>query len=98
MQRDDPHLEAGAEVGDDALEVLEGHDSSAIDEMMLLVTLRAIDTAKVARIDGFDREEDGLPPDPLALEEVADPSGDTIEMSEVLHGVWPGNARVLYYL
>jgi hypothetical protein len=55
--------------------------------MILLVALRAIDAPEVARIDGFDRKENGLAPDAIALEQVAEPGGDSIEVSEVIHGV-----------
>src|SRR6185503_3529939 len=88
VQRDDSHIEAGAEIGDDALEVLERHDPAPVDEMMLLVALRAVDAAEVARIDGLDGEEHGLAPDPLTLEQVAETGGDSIQVSEVVHGVW----------
>jgi hypothetical protein len=87
MQRDDPHVKAGSEVRNDALEILERHDASPVDEMILLVALRAIDAPEVARIDGFDRKENGLAPDAIALEQVAEPGGDSIEVSEVIHGV-----------
>src|SRR6185436_7068659 len=53
VQRDDAHIEARAEVGTDALEILEGHDPAPIDEVMLLIALRAVDAPEIARIDGF---------------------------------------------
>jgi hypothetical protein len=55
---------------------------------MLLIALRAIDAAKVARVDGLDREEDRLPPHALALEEIADPRGDPVEVPKVRHSIW----------
>ncbi len=55
--------------------------------MMLLVALRAVDAAEVARIDGLDGEEDGLAPDAFTLEQVAETGGDSIQVSEVMHGV-----------
>jgi hypothetical protein len=57
--------------------------------MMLLVALRAVDAPEVARVDGLDGEEHGLAPDALALEQVAEPGRDSIEVSKVMHGVNP---------
>src|SRR5215472_14619575 len=71
------------EVGDDALEVLEGHDPTTVDEVVLLIALRIIDAAEVARVDGIDREEDRLAPHPIPLEKIADPRGESVELSEV---------------
>jgi hypothetical protein len=70
------------------LEILERHDASPVYEMILLVALRAVDAPKVTRVDGLDGEEDRLAPDPIALEQVAEASGNSIEVSEVMHGFW----------
>src|SRR5262249_20304346 len=88
VQGDDAHVEARPEIGNDAREVLEGHDPSPIDEVMLLIALGAVDAAKVARVDGFDREEDRLAPDTFPLEQIADPRGDPVQMPEVVRAVW----------
>src|ERR1700737_1012313 len=86
MQRDDAHIEARAEVGDDELEVLKRHDASPVDEMIVLVALWAVDAPEVTRVDGLDGEEHGLAPDPIALEQIAEAGGDSIEVPEVMHG------------
>src|ERR1700687_3350132 len=80
MQRDDAHIEARAEVGDDPLEILERHDASPVDEMILLVTLGAIDAPEVTRVDRLDGEEDRLAPDPLALEQATYGGGDSSDV------------------
>src|SRR6266542_3100443 len=85
VQRDDAHIETRSEVRDDALEIFEGHDPSPIDEVMLLIALRTVDAPKIARIDGLDREEDRLAPHAIALQEIADPGGDSIQVPQVLH-------------
>src|SRR5262245_65979459 len=87
VKGDDANVEARPEVGDDALEVLEGHDPSPIDEVVLLIALRAVDTAEIARVDGLDREEDRLAPDSVPLEEIADTGGDSVEVFQILHDV-----------
>src|SRR5262249_3440359 len=87
MKRHDAYIEARAKIGNDALEVLEGHDPSPIDEVMLLIALRAIDAPEVARVDGLDGEEDRLAPDPVPLKQVAVGGGDSIEVFQILHDV-----------
>jgi len=87
MQRDDAYVEARTEIGDNALEIFEGHDPSPIDEVMLLIALRAVDAPEIARINGFDREEDRLAPHPVALQEIAEAGGDSIQVPQVLHGI-----------
>jgi len=96
MQRDNAHVETRPEICDDALEILEGHNPSPVDEVMLLVALGAVDAAKVAGVDGFDGEEDRLAPDALALEEIADPGGYAIQVPEVVHSVRPLEVRLYY--
>jgi len=60
-------------------------DASPVDEMILLVALRAVNAPEVTRVDGFDGEEQRLAPDPVALERVAEPGGDSIEVPEIMH-------------
>src|SRR6266852_2790637 len=83
MQGDDLHVEGRPKIRNDALEVLEGHDPASIDEVVLLVALRAIYATKVTGVDGLDREEDGLTPHPIALEQVAEASGDPGQVPEI---------------
>ena len=54
---------------------------------MLLIALRAVDAPEIARIDGFDREEDRLAPHAVALQEIADTGGDSIQVLQILHGI-----------
>ena len=96
MQGDNAHVETRPEVGDDTLEILERHNPSPIDEVVLLIALWTVDAAKVAGVDGFDGEEDRLPPDAVALEKIADPRGDPIQVPEVVHAVWLLAARLYY--
>jgi hypothetical protein len=65
--------------------MLERHDASPVDKMILLIALGTVDATKVTRVDRFDREEDGLAPDALTLEEVTDSGRQPIQVSEVLH-------------
>ena len=53
--------------------------------MILLVALRAVNAPEVTRVDGLDGEEHRLAPDPVALEQVAEPGGDSIEVPEIMH-------------
>src|SRR5215468_3201912 len=87
VERDDAHVEARPEVGDDAFEVLEGHDPAPVDEVMLLIALRAVDAAEIARVDGLDGEEDRLAPHSVPMQEIAKAGRDSIQMSQILQDV-----------
>jgi len=87
MKRHDAHVEARPEIGDDALEVLEGHDPSPIDEVMRLIALRAVNAPKVARVGGLDGEEDWWAPDSVPLPQIADAGGGSVEVFQILYDV-----------
>jgi hypothetical protein len=55
--------------------------------VVLLIALRAVDTTEVARVDGLDGEEDRLAPHSIPVQQIADAGGDSIQMSQILHGV-----------
>ena len=46
----------------------------------------AIDASKVAGVDRLDREEHGVAPDALALDQVTQAGGDPVEMTETVLG------------
>ena len=54
MQGNDVHIESQAEIGDDAVEILERND--------LLIALAAAEASEVAGVDGLDDEGDRLVP------------------------------------
>src|ERR1039458_4890616 len=85
MQRDDAEVECRPQVGDDALEIIEGHDPPSVDKMVILIALRAIDAAKITGIDGLDGEEDRLSPHFLPVKQITDPGGNPVEVLEILH-------------
>jgi hypothetical protein len=89
MEGDDTHVEARAEVGDDVLESFERHHAPTVDEMVVLVALGTVDAPEVTGVDGLDGEEDGLAPDPIPVEQVAESGSDSIEVSEIMHGCGP---------
>ena len=64
--------------------------------MMLLIALGAVDAAKIAGVDGLDREEDRLPPNAVALQEIADPRRDPVQVPEVVHAVWLLHVSLYY--
>jgi hypothetical protein len=53
--------------------------------MMIRIALRAINTAKITGIDGFDSEENRLAPDMFPVKQVTNAGGDPIEVLDILH-------------